>query len=197
MNDIVNYISNLIATIGWYNFLAVVVVFALTEAVKYPLKDKMEQLAAKTNQDKAVYTAYLVFLPMVVSAVVGLLWYMWRTCRWNPSKFLGKEWVIYCGVLYGQALGFYEFVSVWVKKVLSKEKKAIAAATGSKEVDALSLTQIRVAYKAVKAADKQAKAKQKAEAKAKAEQEAKANEAKQKADKIAELEKELAEAKAK
>jgi uncharacterized membrane protein len=198
MQELIEVCKRLIETLGWYGFLAAFLVFLITEVSKYPIKDRMEKIAAKAGKDKASFTAYLVFLPMLVALAVGFMFYLWRTCGWDFHLFDGKAYLTFCGVIYGSAVGLYEFISVWYKKILSDEKKAIAKATGSAQVDTLSISQIRSAYKAVKAADKQAKAQAKAHAKAEAEAKA-ATEAAEKAEKervekIARLKAELAEA---
>jgi hypothetical protein len=197
MQELLNIVTNLVKTYGYWVAIDIGVVAVATELIKIPLKSKIEAWAVSTHNDKAALTCWLMFLPMAVALVVNFVFYAWRTCQWHFASWDIKEYSASTVTVYGASVALYESVSVWAKKVLSGQKKAIAAATGSKEVDALTLTQIRAAYKAVKAESK-AKAKQaKAEAKAKSEAEAKAKEAQAKAQayqaKKAELEKELAE----
>jgi hypothetical protein len=184
MEEVAKLLQSVVESYGFWGAIAVIVIMVATQLIKWPLKKKAEAWAGEAKVDKKAITAWFVFIPIVCSLIVTFIFYAWRSLSWDFSKFSWSSYFSISSVLASVSVALYEAIDAFVKAKLAKEKKAIAEATGSKEVETLSASQISKAYSDVKAATKLAKKQAKEVA-----------EKKEKAKKIEELESELAKLK--
>jgi hypothetical protein len=197
MDNIVQTLSDISSSYGFWGCVAVIVIMAASQGIKIPLKNWAESWSAKAGVDKKAITAYFVFIPVAVSLAVSLVLYLWRSLGWDVSQF---DWGFYLGlssVLSAASVSLYEAIDGFVKMKLAKEQKALSVATGSAEVAAMKPAEVAKAYSTYKATVRAAKKEAKAKAKAERAEAAKAEEAKSVEQEIEAEEAKLAALKAK
>lgn len=175
MEEVANLLQSMVQSFGFWGAVAVIVIMVITQLVKWPLKSKAEKWADAAKIDKKAVTVWFVFIPIVISLIVTFVFYSWRSLDWKFSEFSWSSYFSIASVFSSVSVALYETIDAFVKAKLAKEKKAIASASGSTEVEALTATEISKAYAKVK---ETAKAEKKA-AKAVAAKEKKAKEIKE------------------
>lgn len=157
MEEVAKLLQSVVQSYGFWGAVAVIVIMIVTQLVKWPLKKKAEEWAEKANIDKKAVTVWFVFIPVLVSLIVTFVFYSWRGVGWDYSQFSWASYFSQASVLSSVSVALYEAIDACVKAKLAKEKKAIAQASGSAEVESLSASQIVSAYSKVKASSKAAK----------------------------------------
>ena len=157
MEEVAKLLQSVVQSYGFWGAVAVIVISVVTQLVKWPLKNKAEEWADKAKIDKKAVTVWFVFIPIVVSLIVTFVFYSWRMVKWDFAQFSWATYFSIASVFSALSIALYEAVDAFVKAKLAKEKKAIAEATGSAEVEALSPAQITDAYSKLKATAKASK----------------------------------------
>ncbi len=192
MEQTIKILEDVTKSFGFVGAVCVILILAISQIIKIPLKNKADEWSSATGIDKKVITCWFVFIPIIISLIVTFIFYSWRIINWNYEKFSWGGYISQAGVFSAISTTLYEAIDAFIKAKLAKEAKRLGVETSQ-----TNLSKIRVAYSKMKKEEKNQKkalkAKAKEEAKAKKLAEVKFKEEKSKEEHIAALKKELSE----